>query len=198
MTANRIDLLTRRHRECLRRVRQLKGSKEIAIELGIGKSTVDGYLTEAVRLLGARNRREAAMLLDAHEAAAAQGLEPVIVPAAPDPETRAAGPDSDPDSDPSKIMPDSARLADPPAGAAETSMPSGGVAGGAGQGVKPVSFRLPLPLRQRGQTSNDLGIAQRLLWIPTIAVALAIGFGMLASGLEVLTTIVETSSHLLR
>lgn len=61
MTPERFALLTRRHRECLRGVKALKGSKEIAAELGLGKSTVDIYLAEAVRLLGARNRREAAL-----------------------------------------------------------------------------------------------------------------------------------------
>ncbi|MEJ8628966.1 helix-turn-helix transcriptional regulator [Sphingomonas sp. I4] len=64
----RFALLTRRHRECLRGVKALKGSKEIAIELGLGKSTVDSYLAEAVRLLGARNRRDAAIALAEHEA----------------------------------------------------------------------------------------------------------------------------------
>jgi DNA-binding CsgD family transcriptional regulator len=61
------DRLSRRHRECLRGVRALKGSKEIAEELGIEKSTVDSYLTEAVKLLGARNRRDAALRWAAYE-----------------------------------------------------------------------------------------------------------------------------------
>lgn len=67
MTPERFALLTRRHRECLRGVKALKGSKEIAAELGLGKSTVDSYLAEAVRLLGARNRREAALALAEYE-----------------------------------------------------------------------------------------------------------------------------------
>ena len=66
------DRLSRRHRECLRGVRALKGSKEIAEELGIEKSTVDSYLTEAVKLLGARNRRDAALRWAAYEDQAAE------------------------------------------------------------------------------------------------------------------------------
>ena len=64
---NRFDRLTKRHRECLHGVRALQGSKEIADDLGIEKSTVDSYLTEAVRLLGARNRRHAALMLADHD-----------------------------------------------------------------------------------------------------------------------------------
>jgi DNA-binding CsgD family transcriptional regulator len=67
-SSKRFDRLTKRHRECLRGVRELKGSKEIADDLGIEKSTVDGYLTEAVKVLGARNRRDAAMQLAEHKA----------------------------------------------------------------------------------------------------------------------------------
>lgn len=53
--------LSPRQRECLRLVwtRQAT-SKEIAAELGISKSTVDSYIAEAVELLGARDRRDAA------------------------------------------------------------------------------------------------------------------------------------------
>jgi hypothetical protein len=35
---------------------------------------------------------------------------------------------------------------------------------------------------RRGQTRNDMTATERLLWVPTIAIALAIGFGMLATG----------------
>lgn len=65
----RFDDLTPRERQCLRLVAEFKTSKEIERELGIAKSTVDGYLAEAVRKLGARDRRRAALLLAAHEGA---------------------------------------------------------------------------------------------------------------------------------
>ncbi|WP_168371729.1 helix-turn-helix domain-containing protein [Sphingomonas sp. Leaf357] len=58
-----IDQLSPRQRECLRLVWDRQAtSKEIAIALGISKSTVDGYIAEAVEQLGARDRREAAAM----------------------------------------------------------------------------------------------------------------------------------------
>lgn len=64
----RFDALSRRHRECLRLVYDRQVSKEIAVALGIEKSTVDTYITEAIRILDARDRRHAAQLLAEHEA----------------------------------------------------------------------------------------------------------------------------------
>jgi DNA-binding CsgD family transcriptional regulator len=55
--------LSPRQRDCLRLVWERQAtSKEIAVELGISKSTVDGYIREAVEELGARDRRDAAAL----------------------------------------------------------------------------------------------------------------------------------------
>jgi DNA-binding CsgD family transcriptional regulator len=60
------ESLTPRQVECLRLVWERRTSKEIAAELGLSKGTVDTYIFEAVGILGARNRREAAaMLFDA-------------------------------------------------------------------------------------------------------------------------------------
>lgn len=60
------ESLTPRQVECLRLVWERRTSKEIAAELGLSKGTVDTYIFEAVAVLGARNRREAAaMLFDA-------------------------------------------------------------------------------------------------------------------------------------
>lgn len=180
MTPERFALLTRRHRECLRGVKALKGSKEIAIELGLGKSTVDSYLAEAVRLLGARNRREAAMALADHEALdndqATEEKEEVT---------------------PNKIIPDSTGLVSEPPTVAPPMAPDGSTVGGAVQdGHVHASPRLSLPVRRRGQTRNDMSVAERMLWVPTIAVALAIGFGMLATGLDVLTRVIGRVSNL--
>jgi DNA-binding CsgD family transcriptional regulator len=61
------ERLSPRHRDCLRLVYERSTSKEIAGQLGIGPGTVDGYLAEAIAILGARNRREAAAMLHAHE-----------------------------------------------------------------------------------------------------------------------------------
>jgi DNA-binding CsgD family transcriptional regulator len=63
MTSGSIDQLTARQRDCLRLVARGMSSKEIALELGISHLTVDGYLKEAVRILGADSRRAAARAL---------------------------------------------------------------------------------------------------------------------------------------
>lgn len=58
-----MDRLSPRQRDCLELVWQRQAtSKEIAAELGISKSTVDGYIAEAVEALGARDRRDAAAI----------------------------------------------------------------------------------------------------------------------------------------
>ena len=164
---NRFDRLTRRHRECLHGVRQLMGSKEIADQLGIEKSTVDSYLTEAVKIIGARNRRDAALLLAEHESGA-----------------------------PHKVGPDSARLSAVAAIVPSMATPDELFVGQpADRGERPERQRFPglrLPYRRKGQTDNDLSIGDRLIWIQVIAVGTAVGFGMLATGLQVLTDVVES------
>lgn len=180
MTPERFALLTRRHRECLRGVKALKGSKEIAAELGLGKSTVDSYLTEAVRLLGARNRRDAAIALADFEAHENDQVTEIEV-----------------EPTPHKIIPDSAGLVSEPTPMPLPMAPDGSTVGGAVQGGHVhASPRLSLPVRRQGQARNDMTMAERLLWIPTIAVALAIGFGMLATGLDVMTRVIGRLSHL--
>jgi hypothetical protein len=75
--------------------------------------------------------------------------------------------------------------------------PDGSTVGGAVQdGHVHASPRLSLPFRRQGQTRNDMSMAERLLWVPTIAIALAIGFGMLATGLDVMTRVIGRLSHL--
>lgn len=68
MDPGRFATLSKRQKECLGLVYHRHTSKEIARELGIEKSTVDGYLAEAVRQLGARDRRQAAEWLEAEGA----------------------------------------------------------------------------------------------------------------------------------
>lgn len=80
-----IDRLSPRQRACLDLVWAKRAtSKEIAVELGISKATVDGYIAEAVELLGARDRREAAAIAFGEPPRAASGDDPAgVVPAAP-------------------------------------------------------------------------------------------------------------------
>jgi hypothetical protein len=49
-----------------------------------------------------------------------------------------------------------------------------------------------LPFRRKGQRDNDLTVGDRLIWIQAIALGAAIAFGMLMTGLQVLTGLIET------
>lgn len=177
-SSKRFDRLTKRHRECLRGVRELKGSKEIADGLGIEKSTVDGYLTEAVKVLGARNRRDAAMQLADYEASLA------------DPSNW-----NNDISSPDKIGGHSARLFERPSSLSSPNSPDESIVGVVGTSAEPwrqpPSLRHRLPFRREGQRANDLSVGDRLIWIQAIALSIAIGFGMLMTGLQVLTDLIE-------
>ena len=61
--------LSPRHEDCLRLVYQRHTTKEIAAKLGIAPGTVSTYCSEAVALLGARDRRHAAEILHGMETA---------------------------------------------------------------------------------------------------------------------------------
>ncbi|GAA4773323.1 hypothetical protein GCM10023219_20690 [Stakelama sediminis] len=63
MSAPDLSALSPRQRQCLRLVAGLKSSKQIAHELSIAPSTVDGYIAEAVSILGATDRKQAALML---------------------------------------------------------------------------------------------------------------------------------------
>ncbi|MBI0475391.1 LuxR family transcriptional regulator [Sphingomonas sp. MA1305] len=72
--------LSPRQRACLQLVWERQAtSKEIAAELGIGKTTVDGYIAEAVELLGARDRRSAAAMVFSETPRAGSGGDPARV-----------------------------------------------------------------------------------------------------------------------
>jgi len=179
---SRFDRLSRRHRECLKGVRDLKGSKEIADELGIEKSTVDSYLTEAVKIIGARNRRDAALQWAEHDQQPAKlsaGSETIIAP----------------EHDPDKIGGHSVRLA-----AAAGHLPSmatpdeiivGAADSTAASPSRPTPSVFRLPFRRKGQRGNDLSVGDRLIWIQAMTLGIAIAFGMLMTGLQVLTGLIE-------
>ena len=182
MDADRFARLAPRHRECLRLVRQLKSSKQIALELGIAPGTVDGYLTEAAEIIGVRGRAAAANALAEHESTLPPAAVPAVPPAdpgqAPPPEipgVELAGVVEAPVSPAFPIVPD---RADPVAPAPPPVPAQVGVVSGSG-------FRLPL--RRKGEVGNDLSMGQRLLWIPALALASVVGFGTLVTALETLT-----------
>ncbi len=79
--ADRFAQLSPRMRECLRLVYNRKSSKEIAILLSrpdstIVEGTVSGYIADAVRLLGQRNRKHAAEQLHEFEGIGPEKLTP--------------------------------------------------------------------------------------------------------------------------
>lgn len=178
MDEARINRLSKRQRDVLRGVAALKKTKQIAAELGIAPGTVDGYIAEAVRLLGATDRGEAARWLVRSDTAA-----PVT-----DAPGYSGGQSSWVGTSPEPVEEPSQPVAEPEAlhGNAPRPLRTGS------------AIRAMLPIRRAGQRTNDLSIVARLLWIPAIALILAIGFGMLANGLKVLADLIERLSHLLR
>lgn len=73
----KLNLLTPQERECLRLVAQQRSSKEIALDLGISKASVDTYCNRARAKLGVASRREAAQLvLEASAGAPVTGFAP--------------------------------------------------------------------------------------------------------------------------
>ncbi len=84
MTADPATPLSPRQRECLRLVWSRRAtSKEIAAEIGVSKSTVDAYIAEAVKALGARDRRQAAEMVFGETPILPEGREFVPVEAPP-------------------------------------------------------------------------------------------------------------------
>lgn len=59
------------------------------------------------------------------------------------------------------------------------------------QEAKPLTWLQSLPFRTKGVPFNDLSPFLRFFWIVQIGIALAVGFGMLAVGLEVLSRILQ-------
>lgn len=139
--------LSPRQKQCLRLAYERQTSKEIAQALGLSAGTVNTYITEAVAVLQARNRRHAAELLHAYEGGAAT---------------------------PEKVQ---SHIHGVPTASA---LPAPAEAGSGG-------LRRMLPVRPKGADGNDLGIFVRLSWPFIGGVILAIGFGMLAIGMRVLS-----------
>lgn len=217
-----IDRLSNRHRDVLRGVAALRKSKQIAVDLGIAPGTVDGYIADAVRILGAADRGDAARMLAQHDRLDTTSHAPPLSPRLsetppfetppsetppfeitapevtaseiPASETPLAGP---PSADPGKSGGQSPWVAAPPPTVPEIAQPV--VEPETVQGIgrhTPISLAGLLPIRRTGQRTNDLPVVARLLWIPAIAVILAVGFGMLASGLTVLAALIERLGHL--
>ena len=153
-SADAVARLSPRQKQCLRLTYQRRVTKEIAAELGLGVGTVNTYCTDAIAILGARNRRDAAEMLHAFEQAGTGA------PAAPGRVQLHSG-----------------------------GVPQHGTTGPSLPAETAIDWRSLLPLRRKGAPHNDLGLLLRLAWIPLLALAFAIGFGMLAIGLDVLSNV---------
>jgi DNA-binding CsgD family transcriptional regulator len=98
--------LTPREKECLRLVAAGRPSKDIGRRLGISQHTVDGYLDEARRKLGATDRFEAARRFrDAELHAAVPSGGPRAVSGGQTPRLGAAPPPPSPDPDAQVVPP---------------------------------------------------------------------------------------------
>jgi DNA-binding CsgD family transcriptional regulator len=179
---DRLGKLTEAQKQCLRLVYRHMSSKDIARELGISPHSVDARLRSAIRTLGVATRTEAALRLAAHEAGA-----PYQSPAYQSPHVAAAAPSAmlDPDNDtgrhtdeervfyrlPDEEGPRARRVAEAVAAFDRTADPYWGRHG------QTVS-----PLRAWGGR-NDLTIGARIGVVLAIAIASALAFGAILSGL---------------
>jgi DNA-binding CsgD family transcriptional regulator len=178
MAVERFERLTPRQRACLRRVRDLQTTKEIAQALEISPATVNGYLDDAVAKIGARDRRDAALLFDAFE-----------------------------EMHPDRFRGDLDRF-DPAPPSAPFPIPAHRERQLDEDRVREVStyFEIPqartstewrLPF-QTGDRRNDLGITQRTMWIIAIAVVILFTFGNFISAFEGIGRIGRTAAEVRR
>jgi DNA-binding CsgD family transcriptional regulator len=178
MGLDRISSLTDSQRAYLRLVLEHRTSKEIALHFGISAHTVDKRIKEAMRILHARSRVEAAQML----AAAESGGRPPLGPQSPD-------------------------LGIPAFSADETPLGITGTDGGKQDvghrmGEEQVAYRalpvgrgLPLPFPTQERPRNTLTILQRLGWTVGLIIGLAIATGMMLSGISALGSLVVEIAH---
>lgn len=165
MGGNRFERLTPRQRECLRLVRELQSTKQIAATLGIRPGTVNGYLDEAVAVLGASDRRSAALEFHAYEQSSPGKLGGESIRFEPN---NPIGPRSEPGSD---------ALTSAPNRVQETRVEFEVIP--ERQAIRPS----PLPWSQGGNR-NDLTLAQRGFWVIAIALAIIVAFGSFVAAFE--------------
>jgi len=147
-------------------------SKDIARALGISPHTVDQRLRIAMHTLGACSRIEAARILAEQEGALYQSAvyQPPYIA-----------------SDPFELKPEALAHSEPD-----------GLTDGRhlrqtqalySTGPAPES-RLRWPLRKRGGRHNALGTRDTLIWVVAIPIGAMVAIGMLATGLNVLATLI--------
>lgn len=166
----RFERLTPRQRECLRLVRDLQSTKQIAITLGIKPATVNGYLDDAVALLGARDRRAAALAFADFEKSSPENIrgESIRFELNIRPDPSSALGNEEPLTSASPMREDRVEF-DPR------------VSG-------PTSRRSSRPWSVGGMR-NDLTMTERLLWCLAIATAMLVAFGSLVGTFEAISRI---------
>ncbi|QPQ54290.1 helix-turn-helix transcriptional regulator [Allosphingosinicella flava] len=172
VTESGLKRLTDGQKACLRMVYRHMSSKDIARSLGISPHTVDQRLRIAMHTLGVCSRIEAARLLAHHE----NGAYQPIIYQAPDiaSSLSAAEPEPLARSEP-EGQADGRHFRQAQAFYSADPMPE---------------RRLPLPLRKRGGRHNGLGTKDTLIWVVAIPILAMVAVGMLATGLNVLATLV--------
>lgn len=171
-----MSLLSDGQRLCLRLVAEQMSSKEIALRLGISPHTVDQRLKVATRTLGASSRFDAARKFASYE----RNL--------PYQSLVHQTPDVEPDSKPIMILPVIDERELPPADIQDPNDQGKFAYGFLPQ--TPVSRTSGWPLPVFEGERNELSYAYRLGWIFGIAVASALAFGMILSGLDALARLV--------
>ena len=174
MNIDRVARLTEKQRECLRLVNLHKSSKMIAPMLGITPEAVDQRIKTAVRVLDVPNRYEAALLLAQHEGAYQRTIyEPpdIVSPAVDWTFGSSTGGERT-----------NGNASDEPMREDRSPYGSG----------RRRRFRwLPDPLPKRGAKAHDVGPWLRAAWIAAVAIAGAVAFGVLVSGVEALVRLVR-------
>jgi DNA-binding CsgD family transcriptional regulator len=173
MSADRIERLTDKQRECLRMVYRHMETKEIARVLGLSPDGVTQRIKTAMKTLGVDRRRDAARIL-----AEAEGLAPY---------PRQVYTSRDIASPPELAM-----LAPSIEGEWQSGSPGEGVREDqAAFLVAPQARRTALPLPIGGARPNDLDWLKRLAWIAGIAIGIALAFGGLVGGVDALSRLLR-------
>lgn len=173
-SARTVGKLTATEKACLSLVQTGKMSKEIARELGLTPNSVDSAIRDACAKLGTRSRFIAAQFL-----ADAPSVTEKVTVTNHDPKFRAQIRTlSDPTEEPDKGS--SAGEGNGPGDLSQNETPNPkSVDFGAGRSW----LREPHPLAKFFGGENRLSKGQRLVWIITIAVIVAIAYGGIVNGL---------------
>ncbi|WP_194745525.1 helix-turn-helix domain-containing protein [Thermaurantiacus tibetensis] len=199
--AARVARLTAGQRACLDLVDDHATSKEIALQLGISRHTVDARLRQAMQILGVTSRREAAIIWRAsslaREGALAAGTGPAhgYQPFAYQ-SSRIEDAASSPDDEGHDAAVDTLgprRFEAPGGGPADRDPGLPGAAGLRPHEVARVADAAswtwpvePAPSLRLWGGANDLSLAQRLAGILLISIGAMLAFGLLLSGIAAL------------